>query len=130
MEAATMVLIDTQSLRSARETLWYGSASIYGSSESVDPITGITTVVENALLYSDVPCKLSHTKIQSNEQTNGPSRLNHAIKVSIGNELNIPAGSKLVITQSGKTETYKASGEPAYFIVHQEIPLIIDGKYA
>lgn len=126
-----MVLnIDKVQLRQARESLWYGSATVYGTSKVKDPVTGITKVVNNALLFSDLPCKLSHTKIQANDQTVGPAQLNHAIKVSIGNEHNIPAGCKLVITQSGKTEVYKSSGEPAQFIVHQEIPLIIDGKYA
>lgn len=130
MEAFTLVLIDKIALRTAREKLWYGSANIYGALKTTDPITGITKIVNDAMLYENLPCKLSHREIKSDEQTDGPSRVVHSIKVSIGNEYNIPSGSKMVITQSGKTASYKSSGEAAQFVVHQEIPLVIDKRYS
>lgn len=125
-----MVLIDKASLRGARQSLYYGTANIYGALKTTDPVTGITKVVNDALLHENIPCKLSHREIKADTQTNGPSQINHSIKVSITNEINIPSGSKMVITQSGKTAKYKSSGEGAQFIVHQEIPLVIDGRYS
>ena len=125
-----MVLIDKIKLRSARELLWYGTCTVFGFEETVDPITGITTVNDNAMLFDSIPCKLSHTKIGINDQTEGPATLDHTIKLSLGNEYDIPSGCTFVVTQNGKTEKYKQSGEAAFFIVHQEIPLVIDEVYA
>lgn len=125
-----MVLIDKATLRVARQRLYYGLADIYGARKTTDPITGITKVESDALLHQNVPCKLSHKTIKEDSQTDGPSVVAHSIKVSITNEIVIPSGSKMTITQNGKSATYKSSGESAQFIVHQEVPLVIDKRYS
>ena len=125
-----MVDIDKAALRAAREQLWYGLATIKTIQMTKNPQT---KVLESSFvtLHEDIPCKLSHTKIQKNDQqTVGPGIIEHAIKVSINNDIEIPAGCEFVISQSGKTATYKQSGEAAVFIVHQEIPLIPKEDYA
>lgn len=122
--------VDLVALRSARETLWYGIATIQEYRMAKDPITKQmkSTLVD---LYTDLPCKLSHKAKNANDQLpTGPAVLDQRTWISIGNEHNIPAGCKITVTQNGKTEEYKQSGEPAMFLVHQEIPLELYEEYA
>ena len=45
-------------------------------------------------------------------------------------ELDIPAGSKIVVTQEGRTNEYQKSGEPAVYSFHQEVMLVPFERYA
>ena len=124
------MVVDEATLLAARKLLWYGLATIKTIQTVKDPATKVSNQ-SFVTLYEDIPCKLSHTKIQKDKQmTVGPGIIEHAIKVSFPNDIEIPAGCEITITQSGKTATYKQSGEPAVFIVHQEIPLIPKEDYA
>lgn len=127
-----VVQINLQELRAAREFLWYGTATVETIQTVKDPITKQSkqsyAVVPG---LEDIPCKLSHKKKDANVQTTtGPSTIEHTTWISTGNEHIIPAGSKITVTQNGKTLTYKNSGEPAMFLVHQEIPLVPFKEYA
>ena len=42
----------------------------------------------------------------------------------------MPAGSKIVVTQEGRTAAYARSGEPAVYSSHQEIVLVPFEEYA
>ena len=46
------------------------------------------------------------------------------VKLFIAPEINVMPGSKIVVTQKGRTTEYKNSGEPAIFDTHQEIMLV------
>lgn len=124
--------IDILALREAREILWYGLATVETIQSVKDPITK-RTVQEFKVVDSlkDIPCKLSHKKKDVvTQSTTGPAILEHSIWISTGNEHAIPAGSRITITQNGKTALYKQSGEPSVFLVHQEIPLMPYEDYA
>ena len=45
------------------------------------------------------------------------------IKLYIYPDINIKNGSKIIVTQNGKKQEYKNSGEPARYETHQEIML-------
>lgn len=127
-----VISIDLIALRAAREVLWYGKATV----ETIQSVKNtITKRTEQAYVpvdgLVDIPCKLSHKKKDQNTQlTSGPSTIEHSTWISTGNEHNIPPGSRITVTQNGKTLVYKNSGEPAVFLVHQEIGLIPDKEYA
>lgn len=127
-----VVPINLQELRASREILWYGKATVETVQTIKDPITKQTKTMWAPITdLVDIPCKLSHKKKESNFQTTtGPSVIEHSTWISTGNEHVIPAGSKITVNQNGKTLTYKNSGEPAVFLVHQEIPLVPFKDYA
>ena len=110
--------------RKALEKLWNGTCDVIGWGEVEDHVTHITKPGE-IILHQGLKCKLSHKNISATSQTGAGAILVQQIKLSLGNEYDIPAGCKIIVNQNGKTASYKHSGEPAVFIDHQEIVLDI-----
>ncbi|MEG0258715.1 MAG: hypothetical protein RR595_08525 [Lysinibacillus sp.] len=110
--------------RKALERLWRGKCTVIAWQEVEDPITHITKHDE-VVLYEDLKCKLSHKNISTTSSTGAGAIVIQQIKLSLGNEFEIPPGCKITITQNGKTADYARSGEPGIFIDHQEIVLDI-----
>ncbi|WP_440051636.1 hypothetical protein [Lysinibacillus sphaericus] len=94
-----------------------------------DPITHVTKYQE-VELFTDQKCKLSFEKQTSTTPTGGPALIAQTTKLFIAPELNIPAGSKIIVTQHGKTTEYARSGEPAIYTDHQEIQLELFERYS
>ncbi|WNY26194.1 hypothetical protein MsAc7_17670 [Methanolapillus millepedarum] len=108
------------------ELLYDGRCTVY-SSESVPDKNGGETFTEK-LLYENIACRRSsRSVVQAGDGTT--ASVQQVILLLIGAEYNIPPGSKIVITQFGKTETFTNSGEPDFHQSHQEIVLqLIDTK--
>lgn len=115
--------------RKALERLWIGECTVYEWKEVEDPLTFITESQE-VLLHENLKCKLSHKNISATSQTGAGAIVVQQIKLSLGNEYDIPPGCKITVTQNGKIADYTRSGEPAVFMDHQEIVLDIFGGYA
>lgn len=109
--------------------MWHGRAWVKIWEEHEDPVSFATEHGE-VTKYEDVPCKLSHKTINATSPTGAGAILTKEIKLSLGNEYDIPAGSKIIVTQNGITEAYTRSGKAAMFRVHQEIPLELFRGYA
>lgn len=108
--------------RKALEKLWRGTCDVIGWGEVTDPTTHITTSGEIPL-HQGLKCKLSHEKLTSTSSTGGPATITKQTKLSLGNEYEIPAGCKIIVTQNSVTEEYTRSGKPGIFMDHQEIVL-------
>lgn len=115
--------------RKALEMLWRGNCTVKAWQEVEDPITHVTTPKE-VTLYEDLKCKLSHEKLTSAFSTGGPAKIAEQIKLSLGNEYEIPTGCKMIVTQNNVTEEYTRSGKPGIFMDHQEIVLELFKEYA
>lgn len=115
--------------RKALELLWKGVCTVKEWRAVKDPITHITRH-EEVILYEDMKCKLSHEKLTAASNAGGPATIAKNVKLSLGNEYAIPAGSKIIVTQNGVTTEYTRSGEPGIFMDHQEIPLELFRSYA
>lgn len=115
--------------RKALETLWRGNCTIKAWQAVEDPITHISTPKE-VTLYENLKCKLSHEKLTNASSTGGPAKIAEQIKLSLGNEYEIPAGCKIIVTQDNVTEEYTRSGKPGIFMDHQEIVLELFKEYA
>lgn len=102
--------------------LWVGKATIYEYQDITDPITHQTTQQEVAVV-TDEPCRLSYNREQSTNIQNGAAVVSQSITLFIRPDLVIAPGSVIEITQHGKTQKYKGSGEPAVYCNHQEIVL-------
>lgn len=115
--------------RKALERLWRGNCTVKAWQDTEDPVTHVTQSKE-VTLYEDLKCKLSHEKLTSSSSTGGPAIITEQIKLSLGNEYEIPAGCKIIVTQDKVTEKYTRSGKPGIFMDHQEIVLELFKEYA
>lgn len=108
--------------RKAIESLYVGLCTVIEFRSVEDPITHVTTDKEVTVL-DNLPCKISFERVTSTNQTSAAAVVTQSTKLFIAPEVTIKPGSKIVITQRGRTETYTGSGKPAYFSSHQEIQL-------
>lgn len=110
------------------EKLYIDKCNVYEMQSVKDEETGITSK-EEVLVYENVPCKLSHqSEKQSGEGVGSSLFLSSFIHLSP--DLNIKAGSKIVVIRNGKETVYKNSGEPANYITHQKIMLELFKEWA
>lgn len=72
----------------------------------------------------DQPCKLSFETLTSS--TGDPvATVSQSVKLFISPDVVIKAGSKIIVTQHGRTTEYSNSGVPAVYPTHQEIMLTL-----
>ena len=107
---------------SALQKLWNDTCSVYTKAKSTNQTTKRTEFTE-AVVFENQPCKLSFETLTSTNEIDHAPSVGQGAKLFISNLLSIPAGSKIVVTRSGSTYTYKQSGEPGVFTYHQEISL-------
>lgn len=115
--------------RKAIQMLYRGTCIVKTWESVTDPVTKITTQQETTK-YLDQPCKLSYEKQTTSSSTGGPAVISQTIKLSLAPELEIPAGSKIIVTQDGKTTEFARSGEPEVHMDHQHITLELFKGYA
>ncbi|MGE7916322.1 hypothetical protein [Lysinibacillus xylanilyticus] len=115
--------------RKAVESLYKGLCTVKVWREVEDPVTHATTH-KGIPLFTDQKCKLSFEKQTSTTPTGGPALIAQTTKLFIAPELDIPTGSKIIVTQYGKTAEYARSGKPAVYMDHQELMLEAFERYA
>lgn len=107
--------------RRAIESLYTGRCTVieYRKIKKANKSTGFeeVTVIENQ------PCRLSYSRVTKANETESATEITQTPKVFLPPELQIKPGSKLVISQNGRTTEFKNSGEPAVYSTHQEIML-------
>ena len=114
--------------RKALERLWKDRCTIYTQEKVKDPTTKLTDFEEKPLLQ-DQPCKLSFETLTSS--TGDPvAAVSQAVKLFLSPDVVIKAGSKIIVTQHGRTTEYSNSGVPAVYPTHQEIMLTLFNGWA
>ena len=84
---------------------------------------GMTNFQEVTVL-EDQPCKLSFETLTSS--TGDPvATVSQSVKLFISPDVVIKAGSKIIVTQHGRTTEYSNSGVPTVYPTHQEIMLTL-----
>lgn len=110
----------SKAVRNAIEATYIGLCDIY-EFEKTRNLDGSTAFGET-LVQSAVPCRLSKESL--NAATKGDvAKISQSVKILLAPEVQILAGSKIVISQNGNVETYKRSGEPFVYSSHQEVML-------
>ena len=110
--------------RKALERLWKDRCSVFVKKKVTDPTTKLTDFVETPLLQ-DQPCKLSFETLTSSSG-DPVAAITQTVKLFLSPDVEIPAGSKIVVTRFNDLErqfTYSKSGEAGVFTNHQEIQL-------
>ena len=108
-------------VRKAIEMTYIGTCTIteHQKVKKENKSTGFSDVV----VLENQPCKLSYEKVTNNNQTESAAALIQTAKLFIAPEIQVKPGSKLTISQNGRTIDFKNSGEPAIYQTHQEIVL-------
>lgn len=114
--------------RKAIESLYVGKCDIIYQRKVKDPDT-MQTHFEDVTVATAQPCRLSFKSITSTDQGIAAA-VKQSIKLFISPDVEIQAGAKIIATQNGRTQEYKASGQPALYSTHQEIILELAGDYA
>lgn len=115
--------------RKALELLYDGLCDVieHKKTKKADGSTGFSEVV----VLEKQPCRLSFKTIYNTEiQNNSAALTKQAVTLFVAPELNIRAGSKVVVTQNDISTAYKSSGTPAAYSTHQEIPLELFERWA
>lgn len=118
-----------KSYKNALRRLWDGLCDIYVLETVRNETNGRDEPTEVQKLSGE-PCRLSFSSISSTDEQDSAPRIQQALKLFISKDVEIPAGSKIVVTQEGRTESYERSSEPAVYSTHQELVLVPFKEYA
>ena len=113
-------------VRKAIERSYNGLCTVSTYEEYTKP--NGSTAHQETTQHVDLPCQLSFSTSDSTDQYGNASDVSQKTKVFLSPDVVIKAGSKLTVTQNGRTTVYSNSGEPAVYNTHQEIALeLFDG---
>lgn len=110
--------------RKALERMWKDRCSVFVKAKITDPSTKLTDFQEKPL-FEDQPCKLSFETLKATSGDETPV-VTQVVKLFLSPDVEVPAGSKIVITRFNTLErkfTFSHSGLPGVFTDHQEILL-------
>ena len=108
--------------RKAIESLYIDTCDIIQLVSEKNPVNKRTELVEK-VVHSSIPCRLSVKNIATASDSDTASSAVQVTTVFMAPELDIPAGSKFLITHYGREFKYESSGYPAIYSSHQEIRL-------
>lgn len=115
--------------RKAIESTYTGVMTVSERQSVKDPNTHITSTKEVVVLENQ-PCKLSFETIAATVQTDTAASLTQGTKLFLPPDVEIKAGSKIIVEQDGVKNAYSASGVPAVYPTHQEIILTLFERWA
>ena len=110
--------------RKAIEATYDGTCRIYGMKPIRDPVTKVTRQ-EEGLVQDGIACHLSYSSTAPAAGSDTVAGVAQTIKLFLDPEPVVPPGSRIEVTQQGRTESYAQSGKAAVYSSHQEILLEI-----
>lgn len=121
----------TAQVRKAVEKLYDGTLTAYEIAKTVDPDTGITsTGWAKAEGKENIPCHLAKKSITAAGQTGTAATIAQEMELITNPDIRILDGSRIEVTQEGKTQCYECTGEPAVYSTHQEIHVLLSDRWA
>lgn len=123
----------TWNTQKAIESLYCGKCDISVTRKTINLVTK-QTEFQDDIIITNQPCRLSYisaeTRSSSINKETRTAEKKQIIKLFLSPTINVPSGSKITVTQNGKTTEYKASSEPMMYSNHQEVELEILDKWA
>ena len=104
------------------QKLYTGRCTIEVRERERDLETGKIRFGEPKAIHTDLPCRLSHssrTSVSSYERNTAPQ----SIELFLDNEITVPAGCRVTVSQDGVTNLYGLASVPNVYETHQEITL-------
>ena len=83
---------------------------------------GVTKSVDK-IYCENQKCRLSYQSTSTSSESETVSTSYQLIKLFIAPEIEIPEGAKIIVTQGGRTDTYKRSSKAMVYSNHQEVLL-------
>ncbi len=111
------------------EAAYDGTCRLYGRQPAKDPVTKVTRQ-EEILIRDNIPCHLSYSSVAPATGSATVTTVPQTIKLFLAPELDIRPGSRIEVTEQGRTESYAQSGKAAVYSSHQEILLELWKGYA
>lgn len=118
----------TQAARKAIESLYDDTCDVIVHAKVTDAVTHVTSFADKTIIAAQ-PCRLSYKSIPTTGDGSAAT-MAQSVKLIISPDIDVPAGSKLVVTHKGTTTDYKRSGKPAVYSTHQEIELTLFDRWA
>ena len=122
-------MVTSPAYKKAVQSLWDGRATVTVLDGELNPANGRTEPKERVLL-KDEPCRISFKTVKNTEPVDGAAQVVQTVTLHIDPAVDIPAGSKITVTQNGVTCDYEQSGKPAVYTTHKEIPLELFKEWA
>ena len=108
-------------VRRAVERLYDGRATVEEARKEKNA-KNITALVWSAVAQ-DLPCRVSYKTLAPAGRSDTVDSIAQAITLFTAPEIDIKPGSRVTVTQRGRTMRFACSGIPAVYDSHQEIPL-------
>lgn len=119
-----------QAARKAIERNHYdGTCTVTEHKKVTDTKTRISDY-RDVVTLEDQPCHLIFKTVNSTKQSESASVMEQVTKLLIPPDVAIKPGSKITVTQAGKTADYTYSGVPAVYPTHQEIMMELFERWA
>lgn len=121
----TMVTAAQRAARKAIERSYTGVCTILERMDVRDERTKITRKNAEVVVAEKQPCKLSFERLTAAAQTETAATIAQGATLFLAPEIAVKPGSKIIVEQNGVTTAYAASGVPAVYASHAEIPLVL-----
>ena len=122
-------MVTAKAYKKAVQSLWDGLATVTVLDGDLNTANGRTQQAERVVL-KDVLCRISFKTVKSTELVDRAAQVAQTVTLHIDPAVDIPAGSKITVTQDGVTCDYEQSGKPAVYTAHKEIPLELFKEWA
>lgn len=109
--------------------MYDGTCRIYGMRAVKDLDTKVTRQ-EEVLVREGIHCHLSFSSAAPAAGSETVTAVAQTVKLFLAPDLMVPPGSRIEVTQQGRTESYAQSGKAAVYPSHQEIVLELWKGYA
>lgn len=86
-----------------------------------------TTGMQKVLVHENVPCKISYKATGQTHDDVVDTRF-QVTRLIINPDIEVKAGSCIVVTRNGVSTNYKNSGQPSIYFNHQEIGLELEDE--
>ena len=100
--------------------MYTDTCTIYSKENVTDKKTHITKQ-EWVVKQEDIPCRLSSKSVSTVTSDSDYPLIRQEIKLFLSNKIDIPAGSKILVTHLNITKTYKKSSTAIVYDNHQEV---------
>ena len=122
-------MVNDKAYERALKLLWNDRCSIIAKENVKDARTGKTKQAD-AIVFSELPCRLSFKTVTIPTQTDSAARTVQSTVLFLSMDVTVPPGSKIVVTHEGVEREYTQSGVPSVYSYHQEIPVELKGEWA
>lgn len=109
--------------RKAQEDLFYTAVCDIIAYQNVTVPDTMRTIQAEVAVAQQLSCRFSFESSRASAQTETAAAVSQGGKLFLPPDILVQPGSKIVVTQNGRTTAYAASGEAAVYPTHQEIML-------